>query len=83
MPSERLYSRKNLEAFRKDQQGQCTWSSAEEDMTNTELREGQIKWGFRGCAQGGLREGPVPPVCLLLFTPYISMLPLLQLMRQH
>ena len=46
MPSERLYSRKNLEAFRKDQHGPCTWSSAEEDRTNTELREGQIKWGF-------------------------------------
>lgn len=47
MPSEKLYSRKNLEAFRKDQQGQCTWSSAEEGRANRELRgEGQIKWGL-------------------------------------
>ena len=47
MPSEKLYSRKNLEVFRKDQQGQCTWSSTEEGRANRELRgEGQIKWGL-------------------------------------
>lgn len=35
---------------------------------------------WSGKAEGG---SMVPPVCLLLFTPYISMLPLLQLIRQY
>lgn len=35
---------------------------------------------WSGKAEGG---SMVPPACLLLFTPYISMLPLLQLIRQY
>lgn len=45
-----------------------------------ERRPDQAPRLWSGKAEGGSR---VPPVCLLLLIPYISMLPLLQLIRQY
>ena len=59
MPSESLYSRKNLEVFRKDQQGQCPGSSAKEGRANTGNWEGKARSGRASKAVVGEGRGRV------------------------
>ena len=85
MPSERLDSRRTLRCSGKTNRASAPGAALKRAglTLGTEKRRPDQVGPLRLCSGRSEGGSPGPPVCLLLFTPYISMLPLLQLMRQH